>query len=117
MPRERPCHFASLSARVGSIGDNRLGGWYAYRAAKAAQNQLLSTLALEWRRRRPLTSVTLLHPGTTATPLSAPFRGGVPAESLFSPERAAEQLLDVLEAQRPERSGAFLAWDGSPIPW
>ena len=117
MPRERPCHFASLSARVGSIGDNRLGGWYAYRAAKAAQNQLLSTLALEWRRRRPLTSVTLLHPGTTATPLSAPFRGAVPAERLFSPERAAEQLLDVLAAQRPERSGAFLAWDGTPIPW
>ena len=86
-------------------------------AAKAAQNQLLSTLALEWRRRRPLTSVTLLHPGTTATPLSAPFRGAVPAERLFRPERAAEQLLDVLAAQRPERSGAFLAWDGTPIPW
>jgi NAD(P)-dependent dehydrogenase (short-subunit alcohol dehydrogenase family) len=117
MPRQLPCHFASLSARVGSIGDNRLGGWYAYRAAKAAQNQLLRTLALEWQRRRPLATITLLHPGTTATALSAPFRGGVPAEKLFSPERAAEHLLDVLASQRPERSGAFLAWDGSPIPW
>jgi NAD(P)-dependent dehydrogenase (short-subunit alcohol dehydrogenase family) len=117
LPRERPCHFASLSARVGSIGDNHLGGWYSYRAAKAAQNQLLTTLAIEWRRRRPLTCLTLLHPGTTATALSEPFRAGVATDKLFSPERAAAQLLDVLESQRPERSGAFLAWDGSPIPW
>ena len=117
LPRDQPCHFASLSARVGSIGDNQLGGWYAYRAAKAAQNQLLTTLAVEWRRRRPLTTVTLLHPGTTATALSEPFRAGVAAERLFSPERAAQQLLAVLAQQRPERSGAFLAWDGQPIPW
>ena len=117
LPRRDPCHFASLSARVGSIGDNQLGGWYAYRAAKAAQNQLLTTLALEWRRRRPLTSVTLLHPGTTATSLSEPFRGGVAPERLFSPEQAAGHLLTVLAGQRPENSGAFLAWDGQPIPW
>jgi NAD(P)-dependent dehydrogenase (short-subunit alcohol dehydrogenase family) len=117
LPRQLPCRFASLSARVGSIGDNKLGGWYAYRAAKAAQNQLLTTLALEWRRRRPLACVTLLHPGTTETPLSQPFRGGVAPERLFSPERAAEQLLGVLAGQRPEQSGAFLAWDGQPIPW
>jgi len=117
LPRDQPCRFASLSARVGSIGDNRLGGWYAYRAAKAAQNQLLTTLAVEWRRRKPLTGVTLLHPGTTATGLSEPFRGGVTPEGLFSPQRAAEQLLAVLAQQRPEHSGAFLAWDGQPIPW
>ncbi len=117
LPRDRPSHFASLSARVGSIGDNRLGGWYAYRAAKAAQNQLLTTLALEWRRRLPQACVTLLHPGTTATPLSAPFRSSVPVERLFSPEQAARQLLTVLAHQTPERSGAFLAWDGQPIPW
>jgi NAD(P)-dependent dehydrogenase (short-subunit alcohol dehydrogenase family) len=117
IPRDVPSRFASLSARVGSIGDNHLGGWYAYRAAKAAQNQLLRTLALEWRRRRPLTCVSLLHPGTTATALSAPFRGGVVPEKLFSAERAAGQLLDVLAGQRPEHSGAFLAWDGSAIPW
>ena len=117
LPRHQPTHFASLSARVGSIGDNRLGGWYGYRAAKAAQNQLLTTLALEWRRRMPQACVTLLHPGTTATDLSSPFRGSVPPEKLFSPERAASQLLTVLEGQTPERSGSFLAWDGSPIPW
>jgi NAD(P)-dependent dehydrogenase (short-subunit alcohol dehydrogenase family) len=117
LPTAHPCHFASLSARVGSISDNRIGGWYAYRAAKAAQNQLLTTLALEWRRRRPQACVTLLHPGTTATPLSEPFRSSVPPGGLFSPERAAGQLLSILETQTPERSGAFLAWDGHPIPW
>jgi NAD(P)-dependent dehydrogenase (short-subunit alcohol dehydrogenase family) len=117
LPRQEPCHFASLSARVGSIGDNRLGGWYAYRGAKAAQNQLLRTLALEWRRRLPLACVTLLHPGTTATALSAPFRASVAQERLFSAERAAGHLLDVLERQTPDTSGAFLAWDGQAIPW
>ena len=113
----QPCWFASLSARVGSIGDNHLGGWYGYRAAKAAQNQLLRTLALEWKRRLPLACVSLLHPGTTATELSAPFRSAVPAEKLFSPQRAAGHLLDVLAQQKPEDSGRFLAWDGSVIPW
>lgn len=117
LPRDAPTHFASLSARVGSIGDNRLGGWYAYRGAKAAQNQLLTTLALEWRRRLPQACVTLLHPGTTATALSEPFRGMVPPKGLFTPQRAAQQLLDVLAEQTPERSGAFLAWDGQTIPW
>lgn len=117
LPRQEPIHLASLSARVGSIGDNRLGGWYAYRGAKAAQNQLLRTLALEWRRRLPLACVTLLHPGTTATALSAPFRSSRSESSLFSPERAAAQLLNVLERQTPDTSGAFLAWDGQPIPW
>jgi NAD(P)-dependent dehydrogenase (short-subunit alcohol dehydrogenase family) len=117
LPRQEPTHFASLSARVGSIGDNRLGGWYAYRGAKAAQNQLLRTLALEWRRRLPLACVTLLHPGTTATALSAPFRSSVPEGRLLSPDQASAHLLAVLEAQTPDTSGAFLAWDGQPIPW
>lgn len=117
LPRDQACHFASLSARVGSIGDNRLGGWYSYRAAKAAQNQLLRCLAIEWGRRLPLACVSLLHPGTTATPLSAPFQASVPAGRLFSPQRAAAQLLDILEGLVPEQSGSFWAWDGEPIPW
>ena len=117
LPSDAPFHFASLSARVGSIGDNQLGGWYAYRAAKAAQNQLLRTLALEWRRRRPQGCVSLLHPGTTATALSAPFQPGVPPERLFSPQRSANQLLKVLGGLGPEQSGGFWAWDGQPIPW
>ena len=115
--RDRPFHFASLSARVGSIGDNRSGGWYSYRAAKAAQNQLLKTLSIEWRRRWPLATVTLLHPGTTDTGLSKPFQTFVPPDKLFTPQRAAEQLVEVLIAQTPEDSGAFLAWDGQPIDW
>ena len=117
LQRERPLHFASLSARVGSIGDNQLGGWYAYRAAKAAQNQLLRTLAIEWQRRFPLACVSLLHPGTTATALSEPFQATVPAGKLFSPARAAAQLLEVIEGLTPAQSGLFWAWDGQPIPW
>lgn len=117
LSRELPLHFASLSARVASIGDNQLGGWYSYRAAKAAQNQLLRTLAIEWQRRFPLACVSLLHPGTTATPLSAPFQAGVAAEKLFSPRRSAGHLLDVIEGLTPGQSGRFWAWDGQPIPW
>ena len=117
LQRERPFHFASLSARVGSIGDNRSGGWYGYRAAKAAQNQLLRCLSIEWARRWPQATITLLHPGTTDTPLSKPFQTFVPADKLFSPARAAEQLVRVLLEQQPEHSGAFLAWDGQSVPW
>ena len=115
--RDQPFHFASLSARVGSIGDNRSGGWYAYRAAKAAQNQLLRCLSIEWARRWPMATVTLLHPGTTDTDLSKPFQTFVPTEQLFSPQRAAEQLVALLLKQTPEQSGSFLAWDGQPIDW
>ena len=115
--RDQPFHFASLSARVGSIGDNRSGGWYAYRSAKAAQNMMLRTLSVEWARRYPKATVTVLHPGTTDTPLSEPFQSFVPPEKLFSPKRTADYLLDVLLQQTPEQSGAFLAWDGQSIPW
>ena len=114
--RERSV-FASLSARVGSIGDNRLGGWYAYRASKAAQNQLLKTLSLELRRRAPRCVVLALHPGTVDTALSRPFQRNVPAHKLFSVERAAQQLIEIIERATPATSGAFLAWDGSEIPW
>jgi NAD(P)-dependent dehydrogenase (short-subunit alcohol dehydrogenase family) len=117
LPRDQAFHFASLSARVGSIGDNGLGGWYSYRASKAAQNQLLRTLAIEWKRRLPMGCVSLLHPGTTATGLSSPFQAGVAEGRLFSPARAANQLLDVLEGLSADQSGQFWAWDGSAIPW
>lgn len=109
--------FASLSARVGSIGDNQLGGWYSYRAAKAAQNQLLHTAAVEAARRHPRLIVCTLHPGTVATDLSAPFRGTVKPDKLFSPERSAGHLLDVIEGLLPADTGGFFAWDGQAIPW
>lgn len=111
------CVFASLSARVGSIGDNRLGGWYAYRAAKAAQNQLIKTFAIEMARRNPRACCLLLHPGTVDTALSAPFQANVPAERLFTPPRAAAQLLGIIARATPADSGRFVAWDGTNIPW
>ena len=117
LERDQPFHFASLSARVGSIGDNRSGGWYGYRAAKAAQNQLLRSLSIEWARRWPLATVSLLHPGTTDTALSRPFQSFVAPEKLFTPERAARQLVEVLLQQTPAKSGSFLAWDGQSIDW
>lgn len=117
LSRRQPAVFASLSARVGSIGDNHAGGWYAYRASKAAQNQLMRTFAIEWKRRNPLGVCLLLHPGTVDTPLSAPFHAGVPSERLFDADRAARQLLDLVARATPADSGRFLAWDGSEVPW
>lgn len=114
-PRGRAV-FAALSARVGSIADNRLGGWYGYRASKAALNQLLRTLAIEAARTRPDAIVLGLHPGTVATGLSAPFQAGVAAERLFTPAEAAGHLLRVVRAAKPADSGGLYAWDGSPIP-
>jgi NAD(P)-dependent dehydrogenase (short-subunit alcohol dehydrogenase family) len=109
--------FASLSARVGSIMDNRLGGWYSYRAAKAAQNQLLKTLSIELTRRNPESIVLALHPGTTDTALSRPFQANVAQEKLFTPAFVAERLLAVMMAATSADSGRFIAWDGEPIPW
>lgn len=117
LPRDRHCVFANLSARVGSIGDNRLGGWYAYRAAKAAQNQITRTLAIELQRRSPQTLCVALHPGTVATGLSSPFTRNRPAGRQFSPEQAAVQLLDVIGGLDAGSSGRFFAYDGSEIPW
>lgn len=117
LPRASRSCFASLSARVGSIGDNRLGGWYSYRAAKAAQNQLLRTWSIELARTRPLATVLLLHPGTTATDLSQPFRAGVAPGQLFSPAYAASHLLELMLTRTSADSGAFLAWDGQTVPW
>jgi len=107
--------FAALSARVGSIGDNRLGGWYAYRASKAALNMMIRTLAIELERVNPSALCIGLHPGTVDTRLSAPFQSGVPAEQLFSPEQAARQLLSVISEAGPSDSGRVLAWDGQVI--
>jgi NAD(P)-dependent dehydrogenase (short-subunit alcohol dehydrogenase family) len=114
--RERAV-FASISARVGSIGDNRLGGWYAYRGAKAAQNMITRTLAIEWARTRRNVVCIALHPGTTDTDLSRPFQASVPPDKLFSAERTVRQLLEVIDRSTSADSGGFLAWDGSPIPW
>lgn len=116
MPRDRRSMFAALSARVGSIGDNRLGGWHAYRASKAALNMLLRNLAIEAARTHPAMIVVGLHPGTVATDLSEPFQKGVAPERLFAPEMAAAHLVGVLDRLQPSDSGHVFAWDGQRIP-
>ncbi|MBR9874873.1 MAG: SDR family oxidoreductase [Vibrionaceae bacterium] len=109
--------FASISAKVGSISDNQLGGWYSYRASKAALNMFLKTMAIEWRRTVKHGVVLALHPGTTDTPLSEPFQANVPLDKLFTPERVASDLLTLIEKATPQDSGAFWAYDGESLPW
>ncbi len=113
--RDAKTLFAALSARVGSISDNRLGGWSSYRASKAALNMLLRTAAIEHKRRWPESIVVGLHPGTVDTPLSSPFQRRVPEGRLFTPAYSVERLLDVLDNLGPADSGGFFAWDGQPI--
>lgn len=109
--------FASISAKVGSIGDNQLGGWYGYRASKAALNMLMRTTAIEYSRKSPKTLVVMLHPGTTDTQLSKPFQRNVAPEKLFSVEKTVAQLLNVIAALQPDDNGQFFSWDGSRLPW
>ncbi|NJR65760.1 MAG: SDR family NAD(P)-dependent oxidoreductase [Leptolyngbyaceae cyanobacterium CRU_2_3] len=109
--------LATLSAKIGSIGDNALGGWYGYRASKAALNMLMKTTAIEYQRTCPRAIVVTLHPGTTNTQLSRPFQNHVPPEKLFSVERTVRQLLTVLDQLQERDSGGFFSWDGSPLPW
>lgn len=109
--------FASISAKVGSIGDNRLGGWYGYRASKAALNMFLKTIAIEYSRRCPKTIVVALHPGTTDTRLSQPFQKNVPPEKLFPATKTVNLLLDVLAGLKLTDSGEFFSWDGTQLPW
>ena len=114
MPRDRPCHFAALSARVGSIGDNALGGWYSYRAAKAALNQLIHTAAIEVARSHPLAVVSVLHPGTVATGFTKDY---VANRVTVSPAEAATNLLGVLNGLTPADTGGFFDATGARIPW
>jgi len=115
--RDKKAVFTALSARVGSISDNRLGGWYAYRASKAALNMVIKTLAIEYGRRFSDIIIAGLHPGTVDTPLSKPFQGNVPDGKLFTPEFSAERLLAVIDNLTVKDSGHLLAWDGETIPF
>jgi len=117
MPRNGRVVFAALSARVGSISDNRLGGWYGYRASKAALNMLVRNLAIEERRRNDRAIVVALHPGTVDTDLSRPFQGNVQPGRLFTTERAALQLLDVIEALKVPDSGKLFDFEGEEVPF
>ncbi|NNF79086.1 MAG: SDR family NAD(P)-dependent oxidoreductase [Rhizobiales bacterium] len=114
MPRGGRCVFATISARVGSIGDNRLGGWYSYRASKAALNMFMKTAAIELARKRPESVCLALHPGTVKTPLSEPFAGG---RATLDPKACAGALLHVIDRTGSDKSGSFLAYDGTDIVW
>lgn len=116
LPREERGVFAALSARVGSIGDNRLGGWHSYRASKAALNMILRNLAIELARTHSRAIIAGLHPGTVDTALSQPFQKGVTPEKLFTPERSAQAMLAVLDGLTPADSGGVFAFDGARIP-
>lgn len=109
--------FAAVSAKVGSISDNRLGGWHSYRASKAALNMLMRNFAIELARTNPSAIAVTLHPGTVDTPLSRLFQRGVPTEKLFTPERSSEHLLTVIDSLTPSDSGKLFAWDGTELPF
>lgn len=114
LPKHSRSLFGTLSARLGSIGDNRLGGWISYRAAKAAQNQIVKTMAIEIARSRPHAVLAALHPGTVETSLSDPFSGG---RDRLTPDRSAAMLLHALDCLSPQQSGGFFAYDGTAIEW
>lgn len=114
LPRDRKSVFATLSARVGSIGDNRLGGWISYRASKAALNQIVRTSAIEIARTRPHSVVVAMHPGTVDTALGAGRNGN---HQLFSPAEAAEKIVSVIDRLTPAETGGFFAYDGAAIEW
>jgi NAD(P)-dependent dehydrogenase (short-subunit alcohol dehydrogenase family) len=113
--KEQPSIFAALSARVGSISDNQLGGWYAYRASKAALNMIIKNAAIEIGRSNKQAIIVGLHPGTVDSDLSKPFQGNVADGKLFTPEYSAGKLLKVLDNLSPDQTGKCFAWDGKEI--
>ena len=114
---DKPAVFATISARVGSISDNQLGGWYSYRMSKAALNMGMKNLSIEWTRSLKDVCVVVMQPGTVNTQLSAPFQGNVADGHLFSPAYSAECLLEVLSGMTAAQSGSFVDWAGESIPW
>lgn len=113
--RDRTSWFAALSARVGSISDNRLGGWYSYRSAKSALNMILKGFSIETARKNKKAIIAGLHPGTVDTKLSRPFQGNVTSSKLFEPSQSATYLLNVLTSLDVTDSGKIFAWDGEEI--
>ena len=116
LAREEKAVMAHLSARVGSISDNRMGGWTSYRAAKAAQNMVVKNAAIETARRDKHKIIIGLHPGTVDSALSAPFQGNVAADKLFTAAQAAAYLLRVIDNVTAQDSGKVFAWDGQDVP-
>ena len=117
LDRQSASKMVFLSAMVGSIGDNKLGGWYGYRSSKAALNMMVKTASVEIRRSNKCASVVAVHPGTTQGPLSKPFSSGVSKDKYYTPEESAERILCLAEGLTPEQTGQFFNWDGSNLPW
>ncbi|WP_237055034.1 SDR family oxidoreductase [Microbulbifer sediminum] len=117
LKKHRPFLWASLSAKVGSIEDNGLGGWYSYRMSKAALNMLVRNLSIEWGRKVNECCVVAVHPGTTDTALSGPFQENIREDKLFSPATSAGRIVDVLQQLSRDKSGRLLFWDGGVLPW
>ena len=109
--------FLVVSARVGSISDNRIGGWLSYRTSKAALNMAIKTISIEWKQKVPNCCVLLFHPGTTDTELSKPFQRNLPEGQVHSPDITAGALLDLIKSSSPSDSGKFISFDGSELPW
>lgn len=117
LDRKNTRFWVQLSAKVGSIEDNYLGGWYAYRSSKAALNMLLKTASVELKRTHKKLSIAAVHPGTTDTDLSKPFQQRISADKLYSPELSAERIVEVVKNLKPEQSGGLWHWDGSALPY
>lgn len=115
--KNQPSHLVCLSARVGSIADNRLGGWYGYRASKSALNMLLCSAQVEYRRRLKQAILVSYHPGTVDTPLSKPFQRNVKANTLLTAEQTAQKLLALLPGLGPEQAPYYIDYAGKSIPW
>ncbi|MEM7207691.1 MAG: SDR family NAD(P)-dependent oxidoreductase [Pseudomonadota bacterium] len=109
--------LATVSAKVGSISDNRLGGWYSYRASKAALNMALKTISIEWKFSHPRGCVVAFHPGTNDTSLSKPFQTNVPKSNLLMPAESASAIMAIMQGLEPSQTGSFYAWDGELLPW
>ena len=109
--------FTFLSAMVGSIGDNNLGGWYGYRSSKAALNMMVKTASIEVKRSNKMAVLAVIHPGTTIGPLSKPFAAGVSKDKYYSPEQSAQRILSLSESLVSEQTGSFFNWDGTHLPW
>lgn len=114
LSKSRSASVAVLSARVGSISDNQLGGWYGYRAAKAALNMMLKSAAVEYARRAPGVKLIAYHPGTVVSPLSEPFAQG---RQRLTPEQSARQLQQLMDGAEADGTLSFLDWTGNPVPW
>lgn len=117
LPTKQPCFWVQLSAKVGSISDNHLGGWYSYRASKAGLNMLLRTAAIELARSHKQLVIAAIHPGTTDTALSKPFQGRLSADKLYSPALSASRIAAVIAGLQASQSGGFWHWDGTAIAY